>query len=77
MYFRIVGNVRHAQTFASGSSIREISRLRKAYGAGRWSKRKGIATVVFEDGTSRLAEVHWYELAEVGRKEYKIKRLLD
>lgn len=77
MYFRIVGNVQHAQTFASGSSICGISRLRKAHGAGRWSKRKGIATVIFEDGTSCLAEVHWHELAGMGRKEAKIMRVLD
>ena len=62
MYFRIVGNVRHAQTFASGSSIREISRLRKAYGTGRWNKEKGIATVIVEDGTcQRYTYTSWQE----------------
>jgi hypothetical protein len=51
-----------------------IVRLRRAYGRGRWRKR--IARVRLPDGTIRLAEVHWYEAAGIGRKEYKIKQLL-
>lgn len=77
MYFEIVGDVTHTETFASGSSIREIARLRKLYGRGRWRKRKGIAQVRLEDGTVRQAEVHWYEAHGVGRKEFKIKRYMD
>jgi hypothetical protein len=29
MYFEIVGEVTHVETFATGSSIRELARLRK------------------------------------------------
>jgi hypothetical protein len=29
MYFKIVGDITHVETFAVGSSIREIARLRK------------------------------------------------
>jgi hypothetical protein len=61
MYFEIVGEVTHVETFATGSSIRELQRLRKFYGRGRWRKRKGIARVRLPDSTVRLAEVHWYE----------------
>jgi hypothetical protein len=32
MDFEIVGDISHAETFATGSSIREIARLRKLYG---------------------------------------------
>jgi hypothetical protein len=28
------------------------------------------------DGTIHSAEIHWYEAAGIGRKEYKIKYLL-
>ncbi len=77
MYFEIVGDVAHVETFAVGSSIREIERLRKFYGRGRWRKRKGIARVRLEDGAIRLAEVHWYEAHGIGRKELKIKRYID
>ena len=58
MYFEIVGELTHVETFAIGSSIRELPRLRKFYGRGRWRKRKGIARVRLSDGTVRLGEVH-------------------
>jgi hypothetical protein len=77
MYFEILGEITHIETFAVGSSIREITRLRKRYGRGRWRKRKGIATVRLEDGAILLAEVHWYEAHGVGRKDFKIKRFIE
>ena len=77
MDFKIVGKIENEKTFASGAGIREVSRLRKVYGQGRWCKRKGVATVEFEDGTTMLVELHWYEATGIGRKEYKIKRILD
>ena len=77
MYFEIIGEITDVETFAIGSSIREISRLRKMYGRGRWRKRKGIARVRLEDGEERLAEVHWYEAHGIGRKQFKIKRYID
>jgi hypothetical protein len=76
MRFEIIGEISQIETFAAGSGIREIARLRRVYGRGRWRKRKGIARVRLADGTIRLAEVHWYEAAGLGRKEYKIKQLL-
>ena len=77
MYFEIIGEITHIETFAAGSSIQEISRLRKLYGRGRWRKRKGIARVRLEDGAILLAEVHWYEAHGIGRKDFKIKRYID
>ena len=65
------------ETFATGARIRELARLRKIYGPGRWRKRKGIARVRLADGAVHLAEVHWYEAAGIGRKEFKIKHLLQ
>lgn len=76
MPFQILGEITHVETFATSSSIREIARLRKTYGKGRWRKRKGIARVRLEDGTLYLAEVHWYEATGIGRKEVKIKHLI-
>lgn len=73
MYFKIIGEVRLIGTFATGASIREVSRLRKRYGRGRWLKRKGIARVLLDDGSIELAEVHWYEAAGIGKFEFKIK----
>lgn len=77
MYFELIGDITHVDTFAVGSSIREIARLRKLYGRGRWRKRKGFAQVRLADGTTCRAEVHWYEATGIGRRELKIKRLID
>jgi hypothetical protein len=77
MYFDLIGEITHVETFAAGSGIREIGRLRKLYGRGRWRKRKGLSQVRLADGTVRPAEVHWYEATGIGRREMKIKRFLD
>ena len=76
MDFEIIGSILEQETFAQGSGIREISRLRKLYGQGRWRKRKGKATVKLIDGTTIDVELHWYEAAGIGKREYKIKRYL-
>ncbi len=76
MGFEIIGAITDIETIAVGRSIREIARLRKVYGAGRWRKRKGIAMVRLSDGTICEAEIHWYEAHGIGKKEFKIKRIL-
>lgn len=76
MDFEIVGQLRSMETIASGRAIRELPRLRKFYGRGRWRKMKGIATIRLPNGSVREAELHWYEAHGIGRKEFKIKRLL-
>lgn len=76
MWFAILDEISGVETFATGSAIREIARLRKVYGRGRWRKRKGFASVRLADGSVRLAELHWYEAVGIGRKELKIKRFL-
>jgi hypothetical protein len=76
MRFEILGEISQIETFAAGSAIREIARLRRIYGRARWRKRKDIARVRFADGTVHVAELHWYEASGIGRKEFKIKHLL-
>lgn len=76
MQFELLGPIMQIETFAVGSGIREIERLRKFYGRGRWRKRKGIARIRLSDGSIYLAEIHWYEATRIGRKEYKIKRFV-
>jgi len=73
----VVGRVLDPETIATGRGIKELARLRKVYGPGRWRKRKGVATVSLPDGTLCRAEVHWYEAHGVGRKEFKIKTILE
>jgi hypothetical protein len=76
MRFEVLSEISDVETFATGSAIRELARLRRVYGPGRWRKRKGVATVRLPDGSIRLAEIHWYEASSSGRKELKIKQLL-
>jgi hypothetical protein len=75
--FEVIGKITSVETIATGRAIREIRRLRKIYGPRLWRKRKGIATGRLPDGTICRAEVHWYEAHGVGRKELKLKRILD
>jgi hypothetical protein len=77
MSFEIVGRISEVESFAIGSSIRELSRLQDIYGFGRWRKREGIAQVQLDDGSFHRVELHWYEAHGIGRVEMKIKRFLD
>lgn len=77
MNFEIIGKIEDIETIAVGSSIRDLSRLRRQYGAGRWRKLKGTAMVRLANGRICRAEIHWYEAHGVGRKKFKIKRYLE
>jgi hypothetical protein len=77
MHFTIISDITEVETIAINRGIREVARLRKQYGRGRWRKRKGIATIVLADGTAHMAELHWYEAAGIGPQEYKLKRFID
>lgn len=76
MQIKIVGDISDIEVIATGRGIHDLLRLRKLYGSGFWRKLKGTATVRLPDGSTAVAEVHWYESHGVGRKEMKIKRLL-
>ncbi|MEJ1969996.1 MAG: hypothetical protein WDN03_15395 [Rhizomicrobium sp.] len=76
MRFEIFGDIANVETIASASGIREIAHCGNFMGAARWRKRKGIARVRLPDGSSHLAEIHWYEAASIGRKEFKIREFL-
>jgi hypothetical protein len=75
--FEILGPIRSIEPIATGSSIRDLERLRRAYGAGRWRKLKGVASIRLSSGRIRLAELHWYEAHGIGKKEIKRKRYLQ
>jgi hypothetical protein len=74
--FEIIGDIANIEVIAVETSIRELERLRKVYGPGRWRKLKGISTVRFSDRKIAKAEIHWYETHGVGKKEIKIKRII-
>ena len=77
MNFEIVEEIQEVETIAVGKSIRDLARLKRIYGPGRWRKLKGIARVRLQSGRVRLAELHWYEAHGIGKKDIKRKRYLD
>jgi hypothetical protein len=76
MEFDVIGGITGAQTIATGSGIRELGRLRKRYGRGRWRKRKGFAEIRLPSGEILQAELHWYEATGIGKREMKIKAFI-
>ncbi len=77
VFFEVVGEISHIQTIAAGTGIRQLARLRKLYGPGRWRKMKGEAQIRLGSGQLRRAELHWYEAHGVGKRNMKLKRYLD
>ena len=75
--FEIIGEITVLETIASGTGIRDIKRLRRNYGKGRWRKVKGMARVRLASGRIRIAELHWYEAHGIGKKEIERKSYLD
>jgi hypothetical protein len=76
MEFDVIGDITEVQTIATGSGIREITRLRKRYGRGRWRKRKGIAEIRLASGEVVQAELHRYEATGIAKREIKIKAFI-
>jgi hypothetical protein len=71
--FEILGDIHDIEIIAVGGAIRELPRLRRVYGVGRWRKMKGQATIRTFDGHVRDAEVHWYEAHGIGKRDFKVK----
>lgn len=74
MNFQVLGTITEIESIAVGTGIRDLERLRKMYGHGRWRKLKGIAQIRLR---IRLAELHWYEAHGIGKREIKRKLYLD
>ena len=77
MHFTIVGTIRNAEAIATGRSVRIRKHLVQRFGAGRWRKMRGAATVRLSDGTLQRAELHWFEAHGIGRVYFKRKRNLE
>ena len=74
---RVIGPITRIETIASGHGIRILARLNENFGFGRWRKLKGIATVELSNGEIHRAEIHWYEANGIGRRAFKVKKVLD
>ncbi len=73
MLFEILSELRDVETFASGSGIRELPRLRKLYGDGFWRKRKGITEIPRFISLSCIG----MKLAGLVKKSSKLNTLLS
>jgi hypothetical protein len=74
MIFEVIGSIRDIEIIAVEQAIRDLPRLRRQYGKGRWRKMKGVALFRLENGEVRNAELHWCEAHGIGKKELKWKR---
>ncbi len=74
---KILALISEVEVIAVGTAIRELARLKRVHGPGRWRKCKAIGRVVLADGATVVAEIHWSEAHGIGAREHKIKRLLD
>ena len=77
MKFELIGRIENVEIIANGGRIDDLPKLRKRYGRGRWRKLKGIGRVRLPNGSECYAELHWYEAHGIGKKEMKVKELLD
>ncbi len=77
MDFTVLGGIWDSRQIAKGVAVRQRRRLRKIYGRGTWRKMKGVARIQLKTGLILTAELHWYEAHGIGKKEFKIKRILD
>jgi len=76
MKFEILSEIKDIETVAAGQGVYIRRYLDRTYGKGRWRKMKGTATVQLADGTTCQAEIHWFEAHGVGRRDFKIKRVI-
>ena len=76
MIFEILSEIRDIKTIATGQGVYIKRYLERLYGKGRWRKMKGVAPVRLADGTICEAEIHWFEAHGIGRKDFKIKRVV-
>ena len=77
MEFDVLTEIANIETIAVGAGIRDVRRLQRSYGKGRWRKLKGVARIRLTSGEIRTAELHWYEAHGIGRKEIKRKGYVD
>lgn len=75
--FELLGEVTDIEAIAVNLSIRDRRQLTDRHGGRRWRKLKGVGLVRFPNGEVRRAELHWYEAHGVGRRDMKVKRVLD
>jgi hypothetical protein len=75
--FDVISEITGVEVIARGPGIRDLSRLNRQYGRGKWRKLKGNALIRLRSGRVRMAELHWYEAHGIGKREMKRKCYLE
>jgi len=75
--FEILSEMRDIETIAAGRGVYIRRYLDRNYGRGRWRKMKGVATVQITGGAICTAEIHWFEAHGIGRRDFKIKKVIQ
>lgn len=76
MELEILGEIGNVETIAVGRGVHIRRHLNRVYGKGHWRKMKGVATVRLADGTIYRAELHWFEAHGIGRRDFKVKKVI-
>ncbi len=77
MDLEILSEIENIETIASGRGVHIRRYLDRTYGSGYWRKMKGVATVRLADSVVCRAEIHWFEAHGRGRKDLKIKKVIQ
>lgn len=77
MYFEIIGEIKDIEVIAIGGGIKDLIKIQKKYGKGRWRKLKGSAKIKLMNGAIKFAEIHWYEANGISKKNIKIKKIIE
>lgn len=72
----VISEITEIEIIAIGNSIRDLDRLQRKHGRGRWRKLKGFANIRLPDGATCFAEIHWYEAHGIGKRDIKVKRII-
>lgn len=73
MRAKIVGRIDEIETISKGTvTIYGEGRLKKR----KWTAKKGLARLRFDDGRESIGELHWHELNGVRKRVPKIKRFM-
>jgi hypothetical protein len=76
MALEILSEIKDVEVIATDRDAHMRRYVDRIYGAGRWRKMKAIATVRLADGTICQAEIRWFEAHGIGRKDFKVKRVI-
>jgi hypothetical protein len=75
--FRLRSEITNVRVIAVGRTIRDLAKVKKAYGKGRWRKLKGTALVELDTGEVLQAELTLVRGHGIGRRDMKVKQVLN